>query len=116
MQLTNKFKGIDTNKVEVGPILEDIDFWKTKKMYEILKKQIRELSKKLIKYDDYIQVLNDILLSLEKILKNLILVERKMYQEDKFYYIFHTQDKVINYSSFLDFLKGKFDKVVFGKV
>jgi len=116
MELTNKFKGINTNKLEIGPILEDIDFWRTKKMYGILKKQFNEVSKKLIKYDEFIQDLNNILLSLEEILKKLILVEKRMFQENKFYYIFHKQNEVINYGRFLNFLKGKFKKVIFWKL
>jgi hypothetical protein len=39
-----------------------------------------------------------------------------MFQENKFYFVFYLQDKIINYQSFLEFLDWKFKKVLFGKV
>jgi hypothetical protein len=57
-----------------------------------------------MKFDEFLQDLNDVLLNLKKIFENVILVEKKMFQENKFYFVFYLQDKIINYQSFLEFL------------
>ena len=116
IQLTKKFKWLDTNKIEIWPIKWDIDFWQTNKLFDVLTSQFVEIWKDLMKFDEFLQDLNDVLLNLKKIFENVILVEKKMFQENKFYFVFYLQDKIINYQSFLEFLDWKFKKVLFGKV
>lgn len=103
-EVTKKFKDIQDTKIEIDPIIENIDFYKTNLILKNLKSYFKYLKKELSE-NDY-----------EKLKKNfdeftttiswICLAERKMYNEDKFYYVFYKNNNVINYQEFLDIFWG----------
>jgi len=112
IELTDKFRWKNVSKIEIWPILSDIDFWKTRKIYENLKSYLSEIIKYLQKFSDILEELNNIFLNLDNILKQVVKVEKKMIWE-KFYFVFYTENVVINWSFFVDLLKWKFKNIWF---
>ncbi len=101
MDITKVFRWVQSPKIELWPIINDIDFWKSKKIYLQLQQNIKEL---IQQYS--LTELKNIQNQIDYIFNNLVEVERKIYDQDKIWYIFYPLDKLINYDIFLQQFEG----------
>lgn len=98
-EITNKFIWIQTNKIEINPIIDNIDFHKTNSLLKNLDEHIESIKKDLDEEE-----FNELRLKMDElmsVLGNIISVEKRMFNEDRFFYIFHKTDNIINYQEFL---------------
>ncbi|UFX82970.1 PolC-type DNA polymerase III [Candidatus Absconditicoccus praedator] len=99
-EITNKFKNTDKPKVEIDAVFDNQDFWKTNKVFDGLKNDFKQLKNYLDEYDWY--SIKQKFLELYYVMDNIFIAEKKMYEEDKFYFVLQKTDNVINYMEFLD--------------
>lgn len=98
-EITDKFIWVQLNKIEINPIIDNIDFHKTNWLLGHIQQHIDELKNDLDEEE-----FAELTFKIDEILEtlwNIISVEKRMFNEDKFFYIFHKTNNVINYQEFL---------------
>lgn len=99
-ELTEKFRNIQNPKIEINPILWDIDFYKSNNLYNNLIPDIKKITTIISESD--LNEFKNLFLQLNEILESICTVEKKMYNEDEFYFLFYKNNTIINYHTFLD--------------
>ena len=101
-EITSKFKNTSKNLIEIDPILDNIDFFKTNEVFSDIFLKLNDL-KLFLSDEDFLQ-LDDLIKDLKWILDNICLIKKNMFNEDDFYFTFYRTNNVINYNEFIDSL------------
>lgn len=103
MDLNSIFEWKPSSKLEINPIDTNLDFYKTRDLYEkLLEYEWKFEDDKNIRFIIIKNKINEI----KEIFSNITLVEKKMYNQDRYYFIFHKTNNIINYQVFWDYMNS----------
>lgn len=101
-EITVFFRKVQNSRLEFNPIRDDVNFWKTNNLLEQLEDKINILKTKITEQEfNKIRLLKE---ELENFINNPIVIERKIYNNDKINYLFLSSNIVINYHEFDSYL------------
>ncbi|MEF2175936.1 MAG: 3'-5' exonuclease [Candidatus Absconditabacteria bacterium] len=102
MELNCVFEGVPSSKLEINPIDTNLDFYKTRDLLDKFTEFENLLSDE---YNPRFSIVKNKIKEIKDIMSNIALVEKKMYNQDRYYFIFHKTNNVINFPSFSEHMR-----------